>query len=211
MHKTAILTASIICCGLIGLMYNKDVAVQLFSRDNISIVESNASTYLKDNSFNKIYVDDIHSQSNIFKYEAESHNSPLVVNYSLLPDDPQTNQTKEFLNSIHSLGKVGKNDTFQKNIQSLNTLQVLANMMLRKDEAYYINTASISPNMLTEQQLRSGVERSLIMIKELKMMQKKCRCSTEQKEVINIAAGRLMHINHILQDELMTLSSTDTQ
>lgn len=134
-----------------------------------------------------------------------ANHMPKVINYSILPDYPETMHTKEFLKKIHALGSIGTHSVFQNNILHLNTQQLLANLMLRKDEAAYLDTVSLAPNMLSDTQVVNCYNAAISLIQDLKKMSDKCSCSSAQREAINVAVGRLTYLTIQLHKEIASI------
>lgn len=191
-----IFSAGLICCGLAAFLYQfaelnqfeqakKDIGRQTSIAQVAEAIEHDAS--FKDINLG------IPEQ-------------PWFVNYDLMPDYAETQKTKAFFESLHKAGNVGAHSTFQNNMGKLHSYQILANMLLRKDEAHYFNTVSITPNMLTRKQLSSCYRLSQKMLHDLKIMSRKCKCSHEQHTVINLAVGRLTYLSRLIYQELSEAS-----
>lgn len=125
-----------------------------------------------------------------------------LIDYSILPDSPQTARAKQFLVDIRSSGYVGEHATFQRALDQLHTYQILSNMLLLKKEAAVLRTVLISPNMLNRQQLESSYDMTQRLLRELKEMYMIGECSDEQEEVLNIALARLTYLTRMFNDEL---------
>lgn len=204
MRRSMIVMAGITCGFLAITLYQYKSLNELFERIDVSVTESDAITKL--NAIN------LFDKSNQFQLETceKSQNPlqkdiPISANYSILPVVANTSKTRKFLESIHALGIIGTHDNFQKKLVNLSTRQLLANMMLRRDEAAYLNTVSLTPNMLNEEQLIDCYNASIMMLKDLNTISQTYSCTQEQKAVLNIAMGRLTMLSYMLQKELNVL------
>lgn len=196
MHKSIIVSAALIVLGLAAFLYqfaelnNFEQTKQDVGRQTsiATVAEVNEVT------------------ANLPKLPTGIPEQPWFVNYDLLPNDESTHATKEFFENLHHSGYVGEHGSFQESVGQLPTSNLLANMMLRKDEAHYLRTVSITPNMLTKQQLTKCYSLSQRMLHDLKYMSQNCDCTHDQHAVINLAVGRLTYLSRLIQQELAEYS-----
>lgn len=192
MRKTLIVGACLVCCLLAAIllqysMVNKYQRAQHETLKRLHIASSASAVNESNTLSNKL---------------SDFPKQPRFVHYELLPNKAGTQKTKHFLESLHDKGYVGEHDDFQSKMPHLENSQILANMLLGKDEANYLHTVSITPNMLTKSQLQACSKMSFDMLNELKSISNELDCTHEQKVVINVAVGRLSYLNFLLTKEL---------
>lgn len=126
---------------------------------------------------------------------------PLLIDYSILPEVASTQDTKLFFENLYVAGYIGKNDSFQQVLRSLETEQILANILLRDDEVDYLNTVNIQPNMLSMSQIQSCNQMVKHLLQDLKIMCLSDQCNSEQQSVINLLMGRLTYLTQSFSGE----------
>lgn len=192
MHKIMIFSAGLIICGLATLLYMFSELNQ-FEQDKKDVGRQTSIATVAEAIERNAQIKDIN---------VGLPKQPWFVNYKLLPDFSDTHKTKLLFESLHKAGNIGEHSSFQNTLGQLNSYQIMANMLLRKDEAHYLNTVSITPNMLTQKQLTRCFRLSQLMLRDLKVMSNKCKCTHDQNTVINIAVGRLTYLNRLIFQEL---------
>lgn len=133
--------------------------------------------------------------------QSESHKSTLV-NYQILPDIANTEETKDFLTLVHVFGNLNESVVTQNRLDAVPPYRLLANMLLRRDEIAYLKTTTISPDMLSFQQIQSCYSLTRVLIADLRSMYEQCNCNHEQIVVMNAALGKLVYLTRQFGTEL---------
>lgn len=140
----------------------------------------------------------------------ESHKS-ILINYNILPDTVKTKETKRFLISVHIFGNLGSESIQLHSLDKIPPYRLLANMILRRDEIAYLNTTTITPDMLSTEQISSCYSLTRVLISDLKSMYEGCNCSHEQIMVMNAALGKLVYLTRLFGTELKKYSAFDVR
>lgn len=192
MRKTLIVGSCLVCCLLAATLFQYSMVNKYHREQHETLIQNHiASTTSGLNKSNTL--------SNKLSDPPEQ---PWFVHYELLPNKAGTQDTKRFLESLHDKGYVGEHDDFQRKMPHLESSQILANMLLGRDEAHYLHTVSITPNMLTKSQLQACSKMSFKMLNDLKAISSEHECTHEQKVVLNVAVARLSYLNFLLTKEL---------
>lgn len=211
MRKLSIFTiglTGLTCLGVIAFIYQFwvgdtvkffDQSSSSFEQQTILLTRSEAAAVAHRDAINQMKA----NQQN-----QSRQTDTAMVDYTLLPDMPETVLAKKFLMSIRKNGYLGEHATFQRSLDQLNTTQILSNMMLMKDDALQLKTVLISSNMLNRQQLEASFAMCQHLLQDLKLMYDNFQCTKEQEKVMNVAFARLTYLTRIFSFELKKYETT---
>lgn len=129
------------------------------------------------------------------------------LNFSALPDLETTVDIKYFLENLHSLGYVGRNNSFQSFLEHLSVEQILANLLLKPESIESLKTVRIDLAMLTSAQIVECYIYSALLLHDLTFLLTHGEVKELKGDDINYVVGRLTYLNSYFKQELKALNA----